>query len=133
MLIVTIHLDSVKRSIAVSGGKLICDSSDDDDSSSEKETTKKTGATTRKDLRDDKGFEREMRETHIEQSDRELTPGCTIMFYLLPPHGKITGKYVGPIKRNGKDDKKEVDEGSSGDHGRIIQRRGALRFKVKED
>ena len=77
-------LASVRRSIAASGEKPICDSSDDDDSSSEKKTTKKTGATTRKDLRDTKGLSAEWK-THIEQSDRELTPGCIIMFYLLPP------------------------------------------------
>ena len=78
---------------------------DDDDFSSEKETVKKTNVETRKSMRDDEGYKRRLKETHIKQSERKLTPGCTIMFYLLPPHGKMTGKYVGLVKRNGKDAK----------------------------
>ena len=54
-------------------------------------------------MRDEKAPERKLKDTHIKQSDRKLAPGCTIMFYLLPPHAKPTGKYIGPVKRNGKD------------------------------
>ena len=95
-------LESVKRPIAVSGGNAKTDSSDDNDSLSENEAAKKTDVTTQKALRDDIGCGRRLKETHVKQSDRKLTLDCTIKFYLLPPLGKITGKYVGLVKRNEK-------------------------------
>ena len=59
--------NSVKRSIAISGGKAKPAFSDDDndDSSSEKETEKKTNVKTRKSMRDDEGFKRRLKETHV--------------------------------------------------------------------
>ena len=82
-------LASVNRSIAVSGGKAKTDSSDDD-SSSETELRRKSVLQREKLCATTKGLSAEWK-THIEQSDRELTPGCIIMFYLVPPHGRLTG------------------------------------------
>ena len=60
---------------------------------------------TRKSMRDDDGFKRKLKERHVKQSERKLMPGCTIMFYLAPPNGKMTAKYFGPVNQNGKDAK----------------------------
>ena len=64
-------------------------------------------------------------------------PGCTIMYYLAPPHGKMTGKYVGPVNRNGKDDRKgwakvHWSDGDSKTHAQSIDKTRLKSNKIAE-
>ena len=71
-----------------------------------------------------------------ENIEKELMPGCTLMFDLNAPHGKMTAKYVGPVIRNGKVDEKGwtkviLSDGDAKTHAQLIDKKATLNSQIK--
>ena len=88
-------------------------------------------------MHDDNVLKREQKERHVKQSERKLMPGCTVLFYLDPPQGKMTAKYISPVIRSGKVDKKGWSEviwrdGDAKTHAELVDERRLKSDKIAD-